>query len=590
MVKRFLTTLFILLTAASVYAQQPPLSAFVDRTELAQNDVFTLTVRVNADFSSSPPNMDALTQDFEQLGSSISSSFTIINNVSERWSEYRITLRPRSNGTLSIPAFEIDGESTQPITITVSDTPQVTSQTEDFFLTSSVNKDEIYVQEELIYTVRIYFATPFDQGAQLSAPQADNAVIQQLGTNETSYQEVINGLRYNVIERKYVMFPQSSGSLTIDPIAFNATVGRRRTGSIFSTQTTGGRPINLVSEGHEITVKSKPESYPADATWLPSSNLSLQESWSRQLLGIEVGEAVTRNLTLRADGISSSLLPDLEYPESANLKYYPDQANREDLATQNGVTGVRSQGTAIVASRAGDFTLPAIEVPWWNTETDTLEFARLPAYELNVINSSGQPEQQSGTQLDSSPPVVNTGVSVGSSASGGSSYIWYYATAIFALAWLFSSGMWYRTRLVLKHYSANVAASFNSGTAVTAKPPVKQPEKKTGNLDGALRVVLFACEENSLSKIRQALLNWGQVYFNNPRILSLEQLRKHLDDEPLKEQLLELENAMYGSKAQREKFEAAALATRIKSLKKPRPHNDHKKAAREFSLPPLYKN
>ncbi len=590
MVKRFLTILFILLTAAGTYAQQPPLSAFVDRTELQQNDVFTLTVRVNADFSTSPPDMAALTEDFEQIGSSISSSFTIINNVSERWSEYRITLRPRSTGTLIIPAFEIGNESTQPITITVSDTQETTSQIEDFFLTSSVNKDEIYVQEELIYTVRIYFATPFDQGAQLSAPQADNAVIQQLGNNETSYQEVFNGLRYNVIERKYVMFPQSSGSLTIDPIAFNATVGRRRTGSIFSTQTTGGRPINLISEGHQINVKSKPESYPTDATWLPSSNLSLTESWSRQLLGIEVGEAVTRNLTIRADGISSSLLPALEYPGSDNLKYYPDQANREDLATQNGVTGVRSQGTAIVSSRTGDFTLPSIEVPWWNTETDTLEFARLPAYEFNVINSSGQLELQSGPQLDSRPPLVNTSLTAGSAASGISSYIWYYATAIFALAWLFSSGMWYRTRLTLKHYTSNVAASFSLETVVKSKPQAQQSEKKSSNIDNALRALLFACKENSLSNIRQALLNWGQVYFNNMSILSLEQLRQHIDDGTLKEQLLELENAMYGANMEIAKFDAAVLAAEIKSLKKLRSQNSEKKAARKFSLPPLYKN
>ncbi len=67
------------------------------------------------------------------------------------------------------------------------------------------------------------------------------------------------------------------------------------------------------------------------------------------------------------------------------MKFYPDQANREDLANQNGVTGIRSQGTAIVANEGGNFILPAIEIPWWNTLTDSLEYARLPEQTLSVL-------------------------------------------------------------------------------------------------------------------------------------------------------------------------------------------------------------
>lgn len=576
---------------AQAFAQQNPLSAYVDRTDLSANDVFTLTIRVNADFSAEPPDLNALSRDFEELGSSISSSFTIINNVSERWNEYRITLRPRRTGSLTIPAFQIAAERTQPITLNVSDTPQSTASLDDFFLTTSISKDEIYVQEELIYTVRIFFASPFDQGAQLSDPRADNALIQRLGSNETSYQEVINGLRYNVIERKYVMFPQSSGSLHIDPITFTATVGRRRVGSIFSTQTTGGRPIDLSSEAHDITVKSKPASYPADATWLPSSNLILQESWSRDLQGIEVGEAVTRNLTLRADGISSALLPDLVYPETDSLKYYPDQANREDLATQNGVTGVRSQGTAIVASEEGDFVLPQIEVPWWNTRTDTLEYARLPAYTLNIINTSGVPANRGNVQVDNSTPVVNTGMTVGGNTFGISP-LWYLATAVLALAWLFSTGMWYRTRLALQqtrqggHPTQEALSPRQSGTGQVKSHAAARP---SNNVESALRVLLYACEEKNLSNVRQTLLAWGRAYFDDERILSLQQLKLHLDDAALCEKLDALENAMYGSKGS-EEFDCAALGAQVKSMKKPTARTRKEKAAGSFTLPPLYKN
>ena len=568
--------------------EEDPLSAYVDRTEVSLNDVFTLTLRVNAELSNSPPDISALDQDFEQLGVSQTSSFTLINNVSESWNEYRISLRPRSSGELTIPAFRLGSEVTQPISITVNEAPQNSANRDDFFISSTLNKDTVYVQEQLLYTVRIYFSTPFDRGANLSQPQVEGAVIQRLG-DDRSYQEVLNGLRYNVIERRYALFPQSSGTLRIDPINFSATVGQRRSGSIFSNRMTGGRQIVLSSDAHDVTVMSKPASFPLDATWLPSSELTLQESWSRDLQGIEVGEAITRNLTIRADGISSSLLPDVEFNETDTLKFYPDQANREDLANQNGVTGVRSQGTAIVASTEGDFILPAIEIPWWNTETDTMEIARLPEYSLNVINT-GSAVNTTNSRVDNTTASVNTSVETGLQSVGNSSNLWIYATTVFALAWLFSSGMWYRTRMALQQFYQGYRPVKHNSAQPSA--PVKTvAEKPSGNkLNTTFQVLQFACKEKNLSNIRQALLSWGRSYFGDERILSLEQLKSRIEDKELQIRLDELENCIYGTTAGQQEFDAEALLNQVKTMHKNGPAHNHKKATGDFSLPPLYKN
>ena len=265
MVKRFLIYLLLCVpfcgSNSTLAQQQDMLSAFVDRTEVSINDVFTLTLRVNADLSNTTPDIDALQQDFVIVGSSQRNNFTFASGVSEQWTEFRISLRPRSTGTLTIPAFRLGNEVTLPISIVVDNAVQNPVNRDDFFLQTTVSKDEVYVQEQLLYTVKIYFSIPFDQGAQLGTPQTGDAVVQPLG-NDISSQEIIDGLRYNVIERRYVLFPQSSGMLEISPISFTASVGRRRSGSIFSGQTTGGRAINLLSEGHSITVKSKPGCLP----------------------------------------------------------------------------------------------------------------------------------------------------------------------------------------------------------------------------------------------------------------------------------------------------------------------------------------
>ncbi len=52
---------------------------------------------------------------------------------------------------------------------------------------------------------------------------------------------------------------------------------------VFSRTNDWGRAVNLSSNSHLINVLSKPASYPTNATWLPSSNLELEETWSGSL-------------------------------------------------------------------------------------------------------------------------------------------------------------------------------------------------------------------------------------------------------------------------------------------------------------------
>lgn len=564
------------------FAQEGLLSAYVDRTEVSVNDVFTLTLRVNAELRGGRPDIDSLQQDFEIIGSSERNSFTFINGISQQWSEFRISLRPRSTGALTIPAFRIGNEVTMPITVTVSDGIQNQVSSEDFFLTSTVSKESIYVQEQLLYTVKIYFSVPFDQGAQLGAPAVENSVVQQLG-NDISTQEVIDGLRYNVIERRFVLFPQSSGNMEISPITFTATVGRRRSGSIFSGQMTGGRAINLSSDAHLISVQGKPDIYPTDATWLPSSNLELEENWSGSLQGIETGEAITRNLRIRADGLSSSLLPDIQFSETETLKFYPDQANREDLANQNGVTGIRSQGTAIVATEGGNFVLPQLEIPWWNTITDSLEYARLPEHNLSVLPRSMPATGQLPVQFEDDTGQVQSNPLV--TTQENTQNFWVLATSLFAIAWLYSTFMWYRSKLTLKQFATGLLtpATFSN------KQLAENEDVKSLDVDKAFKDFQQSCKENNLSNIRQSLLIWARLHFSDKQIITLEGLNNYIEKTELKELLDELEKSLYSTNADANNFQSKNLFQEIKRLHK-LGYTTKQNKTEHYALPPLYKN
>src|SRR5690606_4693460 len=122
------------------------------------------------------PSLAGLSQDFDQVGG-ISTRSTYTNNggAIQSWTEYSIMLRPRATGSYTIPGFRVGTETTSPITITVNEAGQANgSGNDEIFLRSSVSKDDVYVQEQLLYTIRIYYSIGFDQGAQLSSPQVQN--------------------------------------------------------------------------------------------------------------------------------------------------------------------------------------------------------------------------------------------------------------------------------------------------------------------------------------------------------------------------------------------------------------------------------
>lgn len=568
--------------SSRAYSQQEgALSAFVDRTEVSVNDILTLTIRVGAVLGDEPPSLSGLNDDFDRLGTTISSSYTSVNGKVEEWTEYRVTLKPKNTGTYIIPAFRKGSQLTQSITINVGDAAQLNgASNEEIFLISTVSKSSVYVQEQLIHTTRLYYSLRFDQGAQLSQPQVENAVIQQLGTDQV-YQEIVEGIRYDVTERKFVIFPQSSGELVIPPVYFTASIGGRSGVSRLLSRNTPARQINLASDAHIIEVKGIPPSFNG-GTWLPASELTIEEAWSDGASELEVGESVTRNLTLRAEGLSSSLLPTMEYEAVEGLRFYPDQPTRQDAANSNGVVGIRSEGTAIVAADNGEYTLAKIEVSWWNTELDRMEIASVPSRTLNVSGSI--PDGVQPAPVIPSSDKINENMTL-QAQTNPLNTLWISTTVLFGLAWLLSTFFWLRTRQAM----ADVRLMGGAQTSMFDKSS-KNGLDNLPTPENSLRYLQKACDDNDLSNIRRWSISWGQAFFENSSLKTLDQLQASCQSERISKELYTMERALYGNTVDKKEFSAQELIKEIIAINRKGNKSVDKKNNDDTVLPPLYKN
>jgi len=344
----------------------------VDRDPVAIDESFQL-VFDSDEQTSGQPDFSPLEKEFTIMNTSNRNSTQIINGKVSYSQQWVLTMLAEKTGQLTIPAIRF-GQSLSPErSINVVRGNTGTAVQDDVFIEASVDSSRPYVQAQVVYTVKLFRAIA-TSNATLSDPvlSSGQAIIDKLG-DDKSYEVQRHGKRYVVIERRYVIFPQNSGAMTIEPVVFQGQTGA---GSFFRFDPFGPAPKTIIkkSDPVKVDVQPIPASYPG-TTWLPASNLSIQEQWSVAPDKLKVGEATTRTLTIRAEGLAASHLPAIEHALPDAFKSYPDQPEFEETNNARGFVGTRKEKMAVIPAQAGAFVLPAMKIYWWNTEKDKLELA-----------------------------------------------------------------------------------------------------------------------------------------------------------------------------------------------------------------------
>ncbi len=515
---------FLLICTLALLAAPPALAslrATVDRNPVAMNESFTLSLQSDGS-AGGEPDLSVLRRDFDVLGQSKSSSIQIINGQTSRSVQWQISLMPKRSGQLQIPAISLGGQSSQPIVLSVNaaSQPQAASGG-DLFLEVSAKPQVAYVEQQIIFTVRLYRKVDLGNGSTLSAPSFPkmDALVERLG-GDRSFQTLRNGQAYSVIERRYAIYPQKSGQFRSAPVVFDGDVIEGG-GGFFSFDPFGqnSRHLRLTSQSVDLSVKPMPAGASA-SQWLPASKLLLTEQWSDNPPKLTVGDPITRTLTLTATGLTAAQLPSLAGQPIAGLKLYPDQPTLKDGPDDQGITGTRVQKIAIIPTRAGKVTLPAIEVKWWNVTKDQEEVAILPARSITVLPGARQPAAPPGF---SPPPQIPAAqdTAAGSQVSAG---WWPWLALTLGLGWLATLIAWaWRTR--------EKSRPEKSGDT---EEPLRQLEQQL-NRD---------CLANDASRAKTRLQAWAKRRWPTRPPTSLTALARLCDPE-LAEALNELERVLY---------------------------------------------
>lgn len=506
-------------------AAQAVVVAMVDRNQVSEFDMLTLTVRVSGKSTDHTPDFTGLEKDFEIVSTQNqkSSSISFINGkqTSSIKTDYILVLRAKRLGRLSIPAIPVGNESTSEIPIrAVKQSAAATQQMNQLvFFDTNVDTNFAYVQGQILYTVKLFYSESIS-GDFPPPPRLENAVIETI-ESERRYESTVNNRRYYVLEKQYAIFPQQSGTLIIPREVFAGSRGR---GGLFSSR----QRVNAVSRDHTIIVRTIPSEFSGD-NWIPARQLTLQEEWAENPPVFRVGEPVNRIITLTAVGLAASLLPPLAELDLDNAKTYADPAESTEQTGNVGIMASNRTTIGIVPIQEGPLTLPEISISWWNTQTDRLETAVIPGATYQVLPAIG------GVSVAPSIPFHTTAQpSVVASPPVSGPNFWMYVAIGLGLLWLLTISQWFSLRSRLNNPDE--------------KPESPDPQFDMPDENRVFRELSSACKAGDAENAHRNLLLWNRTRF--PDVSTIRDLAHIKDHGSLLEAFQDLEEALYSPNSQ----------------------------------------
>ena len=538
-----IATIVTIIMASQAAFALSSVTASIDTNPVMSNESIVLTVIADDSVDRDALDTSALLTDFIVARTEVSSQTSVINFSATRTTRWQIVLIPRKRGNLTIPPLTIDGHQSQVINVQVIEQGSTGSaKQQDIFISAELSSNDVYVQQLVTLTIKLHVGVKLQRGS-LTEPNLTGATIEQIDKDQES-EGIVNGKRYRIIERTYAITPEQSGEFTLITPMFSGDImiqSQRRSGFLNFGET---KPVNVLGDKLTLKVRPIPVNYPVDVnnSWLPSELLTLHQEWqpvsSQDKSEFKVGEPITRTITLTAAGLAKVQLPKIIMNAPPGLKIYPDQAELHSSLSKERLISQKRQNFALVASQAGEYTLPKITIAWWNTITNKYQQAVLPEQTITIKANPDAP-QAFINNAENTPITLPKNTTTTASAQPiiiekTSQLQW-----LFLALWILSCTAWFFHIRYLKRTGSFSTKETNK--AGTTKP-----------INSYHLAIMAACKQNNAEQALSLVLPWLNNLSTNQKgaeMSSLSEAISQINNKALTCAINDIQQHLYGKTA-----------------------------------------
>lgn len=440
----------------------------LERQDIEQGDVISLYI--HADFQTLGNTLDyeALKQDFEVISRQRSNFYEVVNGKQQANTRWHLRLLPKTTGRITVPPIKLGTVQSQPYTLEVKPSkPLAPGETPSYFIQAQTNLDQVYLQQETLYTLRFYHQGKLISG-NIRPPGFGNALVDNL-KDENLYDKIIDGKYFTVYEWVYVLYPQTSGQMVIQAPEFNGLLlleGKQKA-------------VKETAQEINIEVLPIPSQFLAPTKWLPAKSVFLKQEWKNLPQKIRVGDSLTRVITLQVFGQKANQLPIIETPAGNGYKIYKQQPLTQEEKLGDGIISQIEIIQTIVPTESGKLELPEQEISWWNTNDQRLETLYLEARHFDIQPGMAPPDYERAQELS----AATTAQSDASPTHNQSMNPWLWVSLAFALLWLLTLA-W---AVYLKRQGSSKPTPAASTKVISPKSPINWCQSPAGEFYQQLR-------------------------------------------------------------------------------------------------------
>lgn len=362
---------------------------------------------------------------------------------------------------------------------------------------TQIGKAELYPKESTTLDARIIVKVDprMLQNPSLSDPIASGLDITAIGEPK-QYQAVMDGVEVLIVDQSYRVTAKQSGDYTI-------VAPTLRGGVLYGSQRGGSTKIlNLDAKAPEVALSVLPIPEDYNGIWLPTPSLKASQTWmldngesiTSDSVTIQTGNALTRILSVTAEGVSAEQMPELTIRNPDAFRVYPEKPNFTDNG-DGSVTMTLKQ--VLIAKSPQVVTLPSVDIQWWDTKSKQAARTTLDGLEVEITQSE---DSFAVSPASTTPPPYSVVVH--------DSGIWPWLTALFAALWLAFMGLW------IKEKRRSTSSVTTSSKPQTSKSTLIQAVK-AGDAIAAHAQFEQLCKEArfsqaSISAVKQELNAMGK--------------------------------------------------------------------------------
>ena len=269
---------------------------------------------------------------------------------------------------------------------------------QDLFITATASKTNVFEQEAFVLTYKIYTRESNLQLNNAKLPDFKGFHSQEIEmtTNARWTPEHYRGRNYyTTVYRQFVLFPQQSGKLYIDPAQFQMTIGKPvQSDDPFDAFFNGGSNVieikkSIATPKIAINVNPLPAGKPADFSggvgeFTVSSSINSKELKTNDAITIKLVISGTGNLKLISN-------PEIKFPE--DFEVYDPKVDNQVRLTREGLTGNRVIEYLAIPRHAGTYKIPGVSFSYFDIRSKSYKTLKTEEYVVNIEKGAGNADQ-----------------------------------------------------------------------------------------------------------------------------------------------------------------------------------------------------